>query len=118
MSRQVMETTIVKARGSIKAGVVGCNLASCVELVRGESVCGKACCVLASNHTRAGTVPDRRGRCGMNYVTAGQCWACRGELWPVNAGFSTKLVQARGRINAGGLVCIKASSGGFCFGEL
>jgi len=54
----------------------------------------------------------------MNYVTAGQCWACRGELWPVNAGFSTKLVQARGRINAGGLVCIKASSGGFCFGEL
>lgn len=36
-------------------------------------MCGKACCVLASNHTRAGTVPDRRGRCGMN----------RGVAWPV-----------------------------------
>jgi hypothetical protein len=45
-----------RGRGGIRSG----------EPVYGESVCGKACCVLVSNHTRAGTVPDRRGRCGMN----------------------------------------------------
>jgi hypothetical protein len=47
----------------------------------------------------------------MNHFTAGQCWACRGESWPVNAGFSTKLVKARGRINAGGLGCVVSRHG-------
>jgi hypothetical protein len=57
----------------------------------------------------------------MNYVTAGQCLDCCGELWPVNAGLSTRLVQARGRINAGGLgwivlgpVVLRSGNAGRC----
>ena len=85
-------------------------------------MCGKVCCGLAQhgNHTRAGTVPDRRGRCG---IELGTTW--RGEVVPgrvgsgkLRLGMETKLVQARGRINAGGLGCTGLRLGGAVLGTL
>ena len=83
------------------------------------------------NHTRAGSVPDRRGRCGIN-------WACQGlvrrvALRSVKASWGvkrpgktgcvvdrlvveTKLVKARCRINAGGLGWTLVRCGWFCLG--
>lgn len=44
------------------------------------------------NHTRAGTVPDRRGRCGVNYGSAGRGGLERVWMEQVTALFGTKLV--------------------------
>lgn len=58
-----------RGRGGMKSG----------EMVRGELVCGKACCVLASNHARAGTGLDQRQRRGMGSFRLSMARQCR--LW-------------------------------------
>jgi len=81
----VSETTIVRARGPIDAAVVGCVWwrQACSGLAcRCEFCCVKVGLVMACiNHTRAGTVPDRRGRCGMNFGLA-----CRDAAMSVEVG--------------------------------
>jgi hypothetical protein len=73
------------------------------------------------NHHRLGTEADQRGRGGMCFGESGsrrlrfvqfadgQGSSMQGKLRPV---VETKLVQARGRINAGGLGCTSAWCGG------
>lgn len=65
------------------------------------------------NHTRAGTAPDRRGRCGIE-LRKGRLR--RGELVLVadrlvSSRQTTTLVQARGWINASGVGCIVERQG-------
>lgn len=74
-----------RGRGGMKSG----------EMVRGELVCGKACCVLAFNHTRAGTVPDRRGRCGMNQGLFRRGWIRLVVVCHVRSGLAMLCNHAR-----------------------
>jgi len=69
-----------------------------------------ACLVVAwsvmvsyANHSRLGTEADQRGRGGMNHGMSSQGAACFVPLRPGGSRLLTKLVQARCRINAGGL---------------
>jgi hypothetical protein len=114
----------VLARRPIDAAVVGFS--------SGKMVPGKVWQVWMrfGNHTRAGTVPDRRGRCGMCFGEAGRCRSrlvlfalrqCAARFVAVRqcrfgCVLETKLVKARGRINAGSLGCIKACYVGFSSG--
>ncbi len=119
MACWVTRTTIVLARRPIDAAVVGC-----VSLPHGsvrsvDSGSVRAClqkphpCRHGSRSTRevwSGLWPvlSRLGDAGQVRPSCGGARkgeACRG----------TKLVQARGRINAGGLGCIKARSGRVSF---
>lgn len=58
---------------------------------------------MLGNHTRAGTVPDRRGRCGMNQVMVCQDAVCFVPARPRGLRHLTTLVQERSRIDAGGV---------------
>jgi hypothetical protein len=72
----------------------------------------RQCRLGRGNHHRAGTEADRRGRGGMCFGEAGCCrlrfvrfadGQCSSMQGRVRQFVATKLVQARGRINAGGL---------------
>ena len=97
--RHRMNTTIVLARRPINAAVVASSQARWCTASR----CAERRVVFWQNHTRAGTVPDQRGRCGLNYGMFSQVAACFVPLRPGGSRLLTKLVQARSRINAGGL---------------
>ena len=62
----VEETTIVLARRPINAAVVALSQARRCTASR----CAERRVVFWQNHTRAGTVPDQRGRCGLNHGVA------------------------------------------------
>jgi hypothetical protein len=85
--RHRMTTTIVLARRPINAAVVASSQARWCTASR----CAERRVVFWQNHTRAGTVPDQRGRCGLN------CGVARpGVLRSVNAGWCSK-----GQVTAG-----------------
>ena len=84
--RHRMDTTIVLARRPINAAVVESVVLRCDESVRGESVCGKACCVLAKPH------PCRHGSRSTREV-----W---GELWHVQSGCGVLCPVASRRVSA------------------
>jgi hypothetical protein len=106
-----IQTTLVQERRPINAAGVGSVVLRCDESVRGESVCGKLFCVLAE----LGTTPvqarfpiDAGGVGLVGRVSSGRCMASLAGAWRCLSCFgaaihATKLVQARGRINAGGL---------------
>jgi hypothetical protein len=103
-----METTLVQERRPINAAGVGSVVLRCDESVRGESVCGKLFCVLAE----LGTTPvQARFPIDAGCVGFGTEWSGKSRLGGAGCVVETKLVQARGRINAGGLGWIAASSG-------
>lgn len=89
----VARTTIVLARRPINAAVVGSHMARQItfgQFLVGQCSLRRVASRLAAlrqvrlrsgNHTRAGTVPDRRGRCGLDHGMARS-----GVLRPVNAG--------------------------------
>jgi hypothetical protein len=86
----------VLARRPIDAAVVGFS--------SGEMVPGKIWQGLMSfgNHTRAGTVPDRRGRCGMRSggswsCAVGRCWFRSVQSWSVKS----RLVKSNNQARAG-----------------
>jgi hypothetical protein len=106
--RHRMNTTIVLARRPINAAVVASSQARWCTVSR----CAERRVVFWQNHTRAGTVPDQRGRCGLNYGMFSQVAACFVPLRPGGSRLLTKLVQARCRINAGGLGCTMEWCGG------
>jgi hypothetical protein len=64
--RHRMNTTIVLARRPINAAVVALSQARRCTASR----CAERRVVFWQNHTRAGTVPDQRGRCGLNHGVA------------------------------------------------
>lgn len=102
------KTTIVRARRPIDAAVVALVWwhQACSGLAfRCELSCVKVGFVMACiNHTRAGTVPDRRGRCGMNQGLSRSVLVGRGLLGSVTALCVMEPLpcQARAPINAEG----------------